>query len=185
MWFSVWTALATGGGGGGGAALVALLAALSSAFRNVLIRKKRATIDFFIKSAFRAGEGSGTSGIIPILGSAVSPDPVHSSLQFCLPTAQIAHRDFPQGLVRVGKDRLLDFVQLLQRAPNVAPGLENGSFDARSKPRKFSLLRDVCQPLFCQINTLAPPRMKNRRIAHEARPLRWSSQAAMTQTGLQ
>src|SRR5262249_55097081 len=62
MWFSVWTDLATGGGGGGGAALAALLAALSSAFRNVLIREKRANIDFFINPPFARG-GAETDGL--------------------------------------------------------------------------------------------------------------------------
>src|SRR5580765_7569408 len=58
MWFSVWTDFATGGGGGGAAAAVAPLAVLSSAFRNVLMRKLRTTNDFFINPPF-AGRRTG------------------------------------------------------------------------------------------------------------------------------
>src|SRR5215813_959494 len=60
MWFSVWTALATGGGGGGGAAasVEALSLSVSVAFRNVLIRRKRTTTDFFINPPFANGKGS-------------------------------------------------------------------------------------------------------------------------------
>jgi hypothetical protein len=50
MWFSVWTDFATGGGGGAG--VLAELAVLSSAFRNVLMRRKRTTTDFFINPPF-------------------------------------------------------------------------------------------------------------------------------------
>src|SRR5579864_366066 len=50
MWFSVWMDFATGGGGGAG--VLAVLAVLSSAFRNVLMRKKRTTTDFFINPPF-------------------------------------------------------------------------------------------------------------------------------------
>ncbi len=44
---------ATGGGGGAGA--LAVLEVLSSAFRNVLMRRKRTTTDFFINPPFASG----------------------------------------------------------------------------------------------------------------------------------
>jgi hypothetical protein len=50
MVFSVWMDFATGGGGGAGA--LAVLEVLSSAFRNVLMRRKRTTTDFFINPPF-------------------------------------------------------------------------------------------------------------------------------------
>src|SRR6185437_1019572 len=53
MVFSVWTDFATGGGGGAGA--LAVLEVLSSAFRNVFMRRKRTTTDFFINPPFASG----------------------------------------------------------------------------------------------------------------------------------
>src|SRR5712675_1937463 len=63
MVFSVWMDFATGGGGGAGA--LAVLAVLSSAFRNVLMRRKRTTTDFFINPPFACGRAR-TGGIIAI-----------------------------------------------------------------------------------------------------------------------
>jgi hypothetical protein len=47
----VWMDFATGGGGVAGV-LAEALAVLSSAFRNVLMRRKRTTTDFFINPPF-------------------------------------------------------------------------------------------------------------------------------------
>src|SRR6266481_1456937 len=114
MWFSVWIALATGGGGAG--AVPAPLAALSSAFRNVVMRNERTTTDFFINPPFASGR-TNRRGIIAISGRQLCPP-------FC-------ERSEPRFLRFYGQLENLNlvFFQFLQRSGNITSGLHKGGMN--------------------------------------------------------
>src|SRR5580765_2868172 len=167
MWFSVCTALATGGGGGAGAVVVPL-AVLSSAFRNVLMRRKAITTDFFINPPF-ARRARGRCGIIPsraALDVSIRAS-VSSRLQFGPPTLHSPQRDLPQSFIGHGEDQFFYFIQFLQCSADIAPGSKDCYFASRAQPRKLCFLRNVRQPLFRQIDALAPVCLKDRGVAHQ------------------